>query len=248
MMRRIIFISLLCLIIGCTVRQPKSVEEDFVAVLERAQQIKSQRDKRNYETLQELHALIQPGMTRKQVHAILGPPNAPGLKGRRFRLISDVEAYHFHDYNAYLAYDNDVLIDNIEDLIRIAGSKYDPNAPYRLRALNKLKELGRYEEYAQFLEWDDNYMDMPIWTAKVLGQIDDTKMVTLLVDGLEKNNFIAEGSESASVHMHLKQTLIKILERKTGLNLWDEALFDRKEYIAGVVDRCRKWLEAKRGG
>jgi len=240
-----IFISVLWLIGGCTARQSKLVEEDVGKIMERARQIKSQHGKREYEILQELHALLQPGLRREQVHAILGPPNAPGLKGRRFRLVSDVEAYHFHNYNAYLAYDNDVLVENIEDLIRVAGSKYDSNAPYRLQALNRLKELGRCEEYAKFLEWSGDYMDMPIWTVRVLGRIDDPKTTPLLVDGLEKNNFLVQGSESATIHRRLKKILIKTLEEKTGLNLWDKTRFDREEYIADVVGRCRKWLEAK---
>jgi hypothetical protein len=209
-------------------------------IIDQAKKIKEQKNKEEYQILQELHALVKPGMKRELVYEILGHPNSE-KSYEHFKLVKDVDCYHFHDYNACLAYENNVLVDNIEDLLRLAADKYNPDAPYTIRALNRLKELGKYQVYAQFFEGNGN--DMQIFTAEVLGRIDEPVTIPYLINGLRQNNRIVSGSENATIHQGLKEILIKTLDMKTGKVLWNPERFNNPEYISACINKYREWLK-----
>ena len=184
----------------------------------------------------QLYSHLRPGLTRKQIHTLLGPPNQLNLK-RTWRFVNDVEGYRFEGapggaFIAYIAYQSDVVIDNIEDSVRIGGSKYSPEAPWRIHARKRLEDLGEYSKYLQLLK--NSQKDESIWAARCLARFNDRRAIAVLAEALETNNFPVWGSENATIHEICLRTLIETLEVKTGQRFQG----DRIDFVKA----CREWL------
>ena len=214
-------------------------DSSFNELLKQAQSIKAQKVKKDYQILQELHTLVSPGMTREQVQAILGLPNVPEKPKGMVRVsngeFDNVETYNFTDYIVHLWYKDNILIDNLEDLVILATDK-NSDTPYSQRAFKRLRALKPWtiitnNKLSAILTSNN---DNCVRTIQILTRLDDPKIII----------FLAYALPSDKDNQAVSSLIINLLEKKTGLTLWDEKQFDKNAfYIIGVRDKCLKWFE-----
>jgi hypothetical protein len=127
-----------------------------------------------------------------------------------------------------------VLIDNLKDLFRQAGSRYGETA--RPRALLRLAEIRPIEAGGQLLHGGD----LGIQTANALGRLGDPRAVPVLAGAARRAAHHVSGSEEATIHSIFQRAIARALARLTGLELGMQPGQD-PEGLGRLAEAAEKW-------
>jgi hypothetical protein len=229
----------------------KLTDAQLKTILAEADKIKASDEQDNIK-MPKLYALLRPGIPKDVVMKILVARNPNANLSRNFNYLpigAEVVSYHAGGYNIWLAFWNDIMIDNIEDLMRMAGTQYEDEKTKDI-AIKRLKEIPTSYFFPELM--DGQGTDLQNWAARALYRAKDINAFHLLLTALERNNFIAVGSENHTIHLGLKEVLLKNLDKmveenadasavKIGKHESADANLDSQKFIANAIADYRKW-------